>query len=153
MGLSNRVVICAGCSLRFKLDNTSIYRKKRFCGNEECKATIDVKVKNSNYKKQQRKIENGTFRPGVEKELRKKVLERDNFCCKLCFQNSQTKKMQVHHIVPLSDGGDDTISNLIVLCSRCHTDVHKEGYRYYVSTFKSYTEKMEKVGCSERNGN
>jgi 5-methylcytosine-specific restriction endonuclease McrA len=147
MVASNRVVICAGCSLRYKINETSLYRKKRFCGNQLCKTSIDIKVKNSNYKKQQRKIEKGTFRPGVEKELRAKILERDGHVCRICFVGSETKKMQVHHIVPLSDGGDDTISNLIVLCSRCHTDVHKEGYQYYVSTFKSYTKKMEKTGC------
>jgi len=145
MVASNRVVICAGCLSRFKLDHTSIYRKKRFCGNHDCKTIIDTKVKNSNYKKQQRKIEKGTFRPGVDKQLKNIVLTRDNGCCQLCFETNVTRKMQVHHIVPLSDGGDDTISNLILLCSRCHTDVHKEGYQHYVSTFKSYTKKMEKI--------
>lgn len=33
--------------------------------------------------------------------------------------------LEVHHIVPVSKGGDDTISNLVVLCSWCHVEAHK----------------------------
>lgn len=149
MGQQNRKVICAGCSEKFNVLDTLLYRKKRFCGNDSCRDIIDRKVKNSNYRKQQRKLQNGTFRTGVEQGIRNTVLGRDNRTCKLCFNNISTVKMQVHHIIPLSDGGDDTISNLITLCAKCHSDVHKEGYNYYVNTFKSYTEKMEKISKSK----
>ena len=32
--------------------------------------------------------------------------------------------VQVHHIVPLKDGGTDDISNAIPLCPNCHSSVH-----------------------------
>lgn len=150
MGQQNRKVICAGCYQKFNVLDTSLYRKKRFCGNNSCKFVIDNKVKNSNYKKQQKKLQNGTFRTGVNVYLRAIVLERDDRSCKLCSKSIEIAKMQIHHIIPLSDGGDDTISNLITLCAGCHSDIHKEGYNYYVNTFKSYTEKMEKVSKSKR---
>jgi len=150
MGQQNRKVICAGCYQKFNVLETSLYRKKRFCGNNSCKLIIDSKVKNSNYRKQQRKLQNGTFRAGVNPGLRTQVLDRDSKICKLCHHGIDSKKMQIHHIIPLSDGGDDTINNLITLCAQCHSDVHKEGYHYYVNTFKSYTKEMEKAGWSER---
>lgn len=145
MGQNNRHVICAGCSYKFKMIDTTKYRKKRFCGNENCRQIIDQKIKHLNYRKQQRKIIKGTFRPGVFPELRKRILERDNNTCMKC--NAISVQMQIHHIIPLSDNGDDNISNLITLCSSCHTEVHKKGYENYVSSFKSYTEKMEASSC------
>jgi 5-methylcytosine-specific restriction protein A len=30
----------------------------------------------------------------------------------------------VHHIKPLSQGGDDSVSNLVVLCRDCHAEMH-----------------------------
>lgn len=30
----------------------------------------------------------------------------------------------VHHIVPVADGGDDALDNLVVLCPNCHAVVH-----------------------------
>ncbi|MFC1595593.1 HNH endonuclease [Gemmatimonadota bacterium] len=34
--------------------------------------------------------------------------------------------MNVHHIIPISEGGTNNASNLIVLCPNCHTRAHKE---------------------------
>lgn len=49
--------------------------------------------------------------------LKKLVLERDNYECRVCG-----KKMsgQVHHIISRRLGGSDDVSNLITLCGRCH---------------------------------
>ena len=33
---------------------------------------------------------------------------------------------QVHHIKPLSEGGDHSRENLIALCSSCHARIHAE---------------------------
>lgn len=66
---SNRKVICAGCLESFYVHQTMFHRRKRWCGNGFCKEQIDYKVKNSNYKKAQRKIEKGTFRHGVNEDL------------------------------------------------------------------------------------
>lgn len=74
--------------------------------------------------------------------LRKKVLERDSYRCRLCGQShgGEIAKYQksvrfsfpdksgrvwldvlhVHHITPLTDGGSEKLSNLITLCKRCH---------------------------------
>jgi 5-methylcytosine-specific restriction endonuclease McrA len=32
--------------------------------------------------------------------------------------------LEVHHIIPLSEGGDDTVDNAIALCPNCHRQAH-----------------------------
>lgn len=58
------------------------------------------------------------------REIRKIALRRDKNICQLC--GAMDKKLQVHHIVPYRVSMDNSLSNLISLCSPCHTKV--EGY-------------------------
>lgn len=53
--------------------------------------------------------------------LRESALERDNHRCVNC---SSTKKLEVHHIVPVEVGGTNRVSNLCTLCSSCHRSIH-----------------------------
>jgi 5-methylcytosine-specific restriction endonuclease McrA len=32
--------------------------------------------------------------------------------------------LEVHHVVPLSEGGDDTLENAAALCPSCHRELH-----------------------------
>ena len=140
--MTNRKFICAGCLDTFNANTTTFYRNKRWCGNHLCKDKIDLKVKHSNYKKTQRKIERGTFRHGVEPGLRDFIKERDSFTCRKCFNKDKNFNLQVHHIVPISNGGNDSNENLILLCYECHTYVHQTGWENYVEAFNKYTEKI-----------
>jgi hypothetical protein len=45
-------------------------------------------------------------------------------CC-ICRRFCPTK-LQVHHIIPKSDGGTNEEENLIVICITCHVDVHSQ---------------------------
>src|SRR5574344_686567 len=49
-------------------------------------------------------------------------LNRDNYTCQCC----RTKKgtLNAHHIVYRSNGGADTLDNLITLCKECHKKLH-----------------------------
>jgi len=49
------------------------------------------------------------------------VLERDDNKCRLC---RDTDEPHIHHITPLSVGGDNSIDNIITLCSSCHSLIH-----------------------------
>lgn len=55
---------------------------------------------------------------------------RANGICELCgneapFKNSKGEPyLEVHHIVWLSKGGDDTIENTAALCPNCHRKMH-----------------------------
>ena len=130
--------MCAGCQQQFLTVNTTMYRKKRCCGRKECFEVINKKVTNANYKKQQKKIANGTFRHGVPIEIKKEIILRDHNDCKLCLRTCAENKAQVHHIIPVSAGGKDEHSNLILLCSDCHTLVHQQGWEEYQTIFSKY---------------
>ena len=55
------------------------------------------------------------------------VFERDNYICQVCRKN-KVKILHTHHIIYRSKGGSDKASNLITVCSDCHTsENHKEG--------------------------
>ena len=137
--MDNRKVICAGCQNSFLIIKTTTYRKKRCCGSEECLKMIDKKVTHFNYKKQQKKIANGTYRHGVPLDLKEKVTLRDKGICQNCKKECEKYSGQVHHIIPVSAGGQDYESNLILLCSKCHTEVHQQGWEKYQFDFNKYT--------------
>lgn len=47
--------------------------------------------------------------------------------CEMCLKDGRyTPVEEVHHIVPVSQGGDHRESNLMSLCQSCHTKVHLE---------------------------
>ena len=49
-------------------------------------------------------------------------LNRDNYTCKCCKTKKST--LHVHHIIYRSNGGADTLDNLITLCEECHKKLH-----------------------------
>lgn len=138
----NRQVICAGCNQRFSLNVTSFYRNKRWCYSPSCKEIIDLKVKHANYKKAQKKMKNGTFRNGVNEELRTFIRKRDDLTCRLCVKKLESTNAQVHHIVPVSFGGTDIKTNLVLLCYDCHTLVHQNGWELYSDVLMHYTTRL-----------
>ncbi len=59
------------------------------------------------------------------------ALFRANGYCEKCKKsapffrdNDKTPYLEVHHIVTLAEGGDDTIENVIALCPNCHRQAH-----------------------------
>ena len=135
--MTNRKVICAGCSQIYQAEKTHFYRNKRCCGLDDCITVIDTKIKHRNYLKQRRKFANGTHRRGVRSDLKSIILERDENCCKTC--SAKSDYLTVHHIVPVSDGGGDELTNLITLCTNCHVRVHQEGAENFIKLFTDYT--------------
>lgn len=62
-------------------------------------------------------------------KLTRQLYERANYRCEIC---GSTQGLQKHHIVKRSQGGDNCLNNLILLCWECHhgtRGVHgKEGH-------------------------
>lgn len=59
------------------------------------------------------------------------VLERANGICKYCEKKAPfirasdgTPYLEVHHEVPLSEGGNDTVENAVAICPNCHRKAH-----------------------------
>jgi len=53
---------------------------------------------------------------------RSKVIRRDNHECQSCFKKLGKSENSVHHIEPREDGTDE-MSNLILLCKKCHDEI------------------------------
>lgn len=54
--------------------------------------------------------------------IRKIVYKRANYTCEYCG-NSRLKH-NVHHLVPLSKGGNNELTNLVCICDQCHSILH-----------------------------
>lgn len=59
------------------------------------------------------------------------VLNRANGVCGSCHQKAPFTRasdgspyLEVHHIIPLSENGEDTVSNAEALCPNCHRKMH-----------------------------
>lgn len=66
---------------------------------------------------------------GISSGLRAEILRRNGFTCQACgltagdpdpSNPSRHVRLQVDHVVPISEGGSETRENLRVLCSACN---------------------------------
>jgi len=70
-----------------------------------------------------------SFSGGISKEVRAFVLDRNGFTCQMCgaaagephpYSPGIKTRLHVGHIIPLSQGGTNDVSNLKALCSVCN---------------------------------
>ena len=52
------------------------------------------------------------------------VDKRDKGCCRACGDRLLTGHRHRHHVMYRSRGGNDTLDNLVLLCARCHGEIH-----------------------------
>jgi len=63
-------------------------------------------------------------------DVQQEVYARDNNRCRLCawhsgdWDSSDPRILELHHFVEHNRGGENTADNLLVLCSKCHDEVH-----------------------------
>lgn len=63
-------------------------------------------------------------------DVQKQVYERDNNTCLLCgwsqekWSRDDRRILELHHLEGHAEGGRNALDNLIVICSRCHDEVH-----------------------------
>ncbi|MBP8291733.1 MAG: HNH endonuclease [Caldilineaceae bacterium] len=62
----------------------------------------------------------GDNRKSMSKGLRFDVFRRDGFTCQYCGRTPPDTVLHVDHIRPVSDGGDNDISNLVTSCELCN---------------------------------
>ena len=55
------------------------------------------------------------------RRIRRRVLDRDGWRCRSC---GKAGRLEVHHVVPVEQGGTDAPINLQVLCVSCHLSTH-----------------------------
>lgn len=72
-----------------------------------------------------------TRRIPIPPEVRNYVFQRDKFQCQSCGKTYQQTKLSIDHIIPLSRGGSNDISNLQTLCLTCNKrKTNKIDYRF-----------------------
>jgi hypothetical protein len=55
--------------------------------------------------------------------LREDILKRDNYSCQSC---GSIENLHIHHIIPFRISKDNSMTNLITLCSKCHKRIDWE---------------------------
>jgi len=62
--------------------------------------------------------------------IQKELYERAGNACQLCgwsrerWTREDPRILELHHLLHHATGGENTLENLVVLCSKCHDDVH-----------------------------
>lgn len=62
-----------------------------------------------------------------QSEIRKLVLERDNFTCQKCQKTADTK-FHIHHVLKRIETGSDHLDNLVTVCPSCHRKADTSEY-------------------------
>ncbi len=60
-------------------------------------------------------------RIGVSKRIRFEVFKRDSFTCQYCGGEAPDVILHVDHVVPVSEGGSNGITNLVTACVSCNS--------------------------------
>jgi 5-methylcytosine-specific restriction endonuclease McrA len=69
------------------------------------------------------------------KENRIKALKRDDFKCRKCGLDQLARDLDVHHVIPFKKSKDDSLRNLITLCSSCHRQAENQFNRVGVTNY------------------
>lgn len=93
----------------------------------QCESILDIPNLNRfvNYLAQLIKFKKSVAgqRALMTSNLRQRIMQRDNYTCKICGASIYTEPnllLEIDHIVPLSKGGLTTEENLQTLCWRCN---------------------------------
>ena len=78
-------------------------------------------------------------------KTREKVFEKYGRCCSMC---GSEQNVEVHHIIPIREGGTNELENLIPLCRDCHQEIHHFVFggnsKNISSKYGQYTQKKNK---------
>ncbi|MDR0228647.1 MAG: HNH endonuclease [Flavobacteriaceae bacterium] len=70
-----------------------------------------------------------SIRKNIPKNIRYAVLERDKYHCKYCGRGVEDGvKLHVDHVLAISNGGTDSLTNLVTSCEDCN--IGKSNHRY-----------------------
>lgn len=81
----------------------------------------------------------------VYSEARKKIKERP----RICVNCGSTEDIEMHHIVPISEGGNNIESNIVMLCKGCHYRAHGARLGRYTGERKGRPKVEKPVNAEE----
>jgi len=115
------------------------YKPKKPCKYPGCSKLTDGKycaehahLMYQRYNRQERDPEiNARYQNDEWRSIRETYIISYPFC-EICKKHGKlVRAEEVHHIVPLAEGGSNAVSNLISLCHRCHARIHAERGDYF----------------------
>ena len=76
-------------------------------------------------------------------KLKKFIPQNMQGFCELCLRDKNTLKklnlfFEIHHVIPVKDEGEDSTENLRLVCSECHSLIHR--HREIITRYKPYLE-------------
>ena len=96
---------------------------RRYCEEHE-------KLMNQRYEKYERDSSVKKRYGKTWEKIRKRYVQMHPVC-EMCFERGIiVETEEVHHKIPLSEGGTHEESNLIGLCKSCHSSIHASGGRF-----------------------
>lgn len=78
----------------------------------------------------------------LSKRTVQKIIKRSNLKCALC--NWDQACGDIHHIIELSQGGSNHMSNLVYVCPNCHRCIHQNG-DFFITKEKLLEVNLEKT--------
>ena len=60
---------------------------------------------------------------------KRKLIENYGCKCMLCNRTIARENITYHHIIPLYAGGDNEFVNGSLLCTECHTNLHRHDFQ------------------------
>ena len=77
------------------------------------------------------------------KLIRQKIPHNLKGFCEMCLRGTTelktlNLKLEVHHVIPIDDNGNDEAENLRLVCSQCHSSIHRQ--RELVARYRIYIE-------------
>lgn len=126
-------VILRGLSLCKKGGGEVPRKPKRPCSFPGCPNLTEGRFCEEHQRQENQRYEKYDRDPAVRrrygrawKRIRDRYVSKHPFC-EECYQNGLLRPVEeVHHKLPLSEGGTHEESNLISLCQSCHAKIHAE---------------------------
>ena len=108
-------------------------KPKRPCSYPGCPKLTDgrfcyehQKQENQRYEKYDRSPEMKKRYGRAWKRIRDRYVHKHPLCEQCLKEGRYVAVEEVHHIVPLAEGGSNDESNLMSLCRSCHEKIHRE---------------------------
>lgn len=121
--------------LKYK-EKKQAYNKKYY---EENKEHIKMKTKTN--------VGSGNGEQVSRLKAKKKCKELADNMCELCY--AKDTKLDVHHVIPVEEGGTDDQDNLVCLCRHCHKVIHT-GNRYSNDMLNEYLYDRKRLREAEK---
>ncbi len=59
-------------------------------------------------------------RRSISPKVRFEVFKRDDFTCRYCGRKTPQVVLEIDHVLPVAEGGDDALENLVTSCWECN---------------------------------